>query len=183
MSAVQATAPKRAPRVAGAPRPGHVPQPRQRLTIVPPLRTGAPRAPFVLLLATLLVGGLAGLLFLHTALAEDSFHLQDLRNRSAALAAREQALEQQVAAEASPKRLAARAEALGMVRSLNPAFIRLSDGKVLGKPRPGVAPPPPVVATPQSGTPQSSATPSPAPSGTAAGPDAPGAEVDPGRSR
>jgi len=126
-----------APRVAGAARPGH------RLALVPPMRTGAPRAPFVLLLGTLLVGGLAGLLFLHTALAEDSFRLQDLKNRSAALTAREQALEQQVAVAASPRRLAAKAEALGMVRSENPAFIRLSDGTVLGRPKPGVAPPPP----------------------------------------
>ena len=121
---------------------------RASLALVPPLHTGAPRAPFVVLLGTLLAGGLAGLLFLHTALAEDSFRLQDLKNRSAALAAREQALQQQVAVEASPKRLAAKAEALGMVRSVNPAFIRLSDGKVLGKPRPGVAPPPPPVPTP-----------------------------------
>lgn len=113
------------------------------LVLVPPLRAGAPRAPFVVLLGLLLSGGLAGLLLLHTALAEDSFFLQDLRNRSVALAAREQALEQQVAAEAAPRRLAARAEALGMVRSVNPVFIRLSDGTVLGKPRPAPAPPPP----------------------------------------
>jgi hypothetical protein len=122
--------------------PGH------RLSLVPPARTGAPRAPFVVLLGTLLTAGLAGLLFLHTALAEDSFRLHDLQNRSAALTDREQALEQEVAKQASPRRLAASAEALGMVRSANPAFIRLSDGKVLGKPKPAVAPPPP---TPSAG--------------------------------
>lgn len=137
-----ATAAAPTPRVAGE----RARQPD--LTLVAPTRSGAPRAPFVVLLGTLLVGGLASLLFLHTALAEDSFRLQDLRNSSAALGAREQALEQQVALQASPKRLAARAEALGMVRSVNPGFIRLSDGKVLGKPKPGLAPPPPPVATP-----------------------------------
>jgi hypothetical protein len=132
--------------------------------LVPPLHSGAPRAPFVVLLGTLLTGGLAGLLFLHTALAEDSFRLHDLKNRSAVLTDREQALEQQVALEASPKRLSARAEALGMVRNENPVFIRLSDGKVLGRPKAGVAPPPPPVSTPSpSATP--SATPSPASSG------------------
>lgn len=113
------------------------------LALVPPLRTRAPRAPFVLLVGSLLAGGLAGLLVLHTALAEDSFRLHDLKVRSAALTDREQAIEQRVAAAAAPKRLAARARALGMVRSTNPAFIRLSDGKVLGRPKPGVAPPPP----------------------------------------
>lgn len=138
------------PRSAVATAPAARPQPRRaRLSLVPPLRTGAPRAPFVLLLSTLLGGGLAGLLFLHTALAEDSFRLQDLQARSAVLTDREQVLQQQVAEEASPKRLAERAERLGMVRSVNPAFLRLSDGKILGKPRPGVAPPPPPAATPE----------------------------------
>ena len=122
------TGPAAAGRVAG----------RRPLRLVPPLRTGAPRAPFVVLLGTLLTGGLAGLLFLHTALAEDSFRLHDLKVRSAVLTDREQALEQEVALEASPRRLAARAEAMGMVRSENPAFIRLSDGRVLGTPTPAV---------------------------------------------
>ena len=144
------TGPAPAGRVAG----------RRPLRLVPPLRTGAPRAPFVVLLGTLLIGGLAGLLFLHTALAEDSFRLHDLKNRSALLTDREQALEQLVAVEASPKRLSARAEALGMVRSENPAFIRLSDGKILGKPKAGVAPPPPPAPTPAAST-----DPSPSPSG------------------
>ncbi len=140
-------------------------QPRKPLRLVPPLRTGAPRAPFVVLLGTLLIGGLAGLLFLHTALAEDSFRLHDLKVRSGVLTDREQALEQQVAQEASPRRLAARAEALGMVRSENPAFIRLSDGKVLGRPKAGVAPQPapapaPSASASTSRTPSGSPTPS-----------------------
>ena len=136
---------------------------RRPLRLVPPLRTGAPRAPFVVLLGTLLTGGLAGLLFLHTALAEDSFRLHDLKVRSAVLTDREQALEQEVAQEASPRRLAAKAEALGMVRSENPAFIRLSDGKVLGKPKAGVAPPPPPAPSPSA---SGSASPSPSASTT-----------------
>ena len=114
-----------------------------RLSLIPPLRTTTPRAPFVVLLGVLLTGGLVGLLFLHTALAEGSFLLHDLQTRSTVLADREQTLTQEVAQAAAPRRLAARAEALGMVRSENPAFIRLSDGQVLGKPKPGVAPPPP----------------------------------------
>ena len=100
-----------------------------------------------MLLGALLTAGLAGLLFLHTALAEGSFRLHDLQKRSATLADREQALQQEVARAAAPRRLAARAEALGMVRSVNPAFIRLSDGKVLGRPRPGVAQVVPIAPT------------------------------------
>jgi hypothetical protein len=160
VSAVRSTAVAHPARPLGGARP----QPgRKPLRLVPPLRTGAPRAPFVVLLGTLLTGGLAGLLFLHTALAEDSFRLHDLQVRSAVLTDREQALEQEVALEASPRRLAAKAEALGMVRSENPAFIRLSDGKVLGKPKAGVAPPPPPAPSPAA---SSSASPSPSTAGT-----------------
>jgi hypothetical protein len=153
----------RASRPAGIGRPGPV---RTRLSLVPPMAANAPRAPFVVLVASLLVAGLGGLLFLHTALAEDSFRLHDLQVRSALLADREQALEQQIALEAAPSRLAARARVLGMVRSENPAFIRLSDGRILGKPKAGVAPPPPSVAPPSPG---SSASPAPASGAPATG--------------
>lgn len=162
------------------PQPGRVAG-RRPLRLVPPLRTGAPRAPFVVLLGTLLTGGLAGLLFLHTALAEDSFRLHDLKVRSAVLTDREQALEQQVALEASPRRLAAKAEALGMVRSENPAFIRLSDGKVLGRPKAGVAPPPPVTSPAPAPTPSGSPSPSgsASPSASASGGSTPSASNAP----
>jgi len=142
-------------RLAGARTPTEV-RPRG-LRLVPPVRRPAPRAPFVALLGALLTTGLAGLLYLHTALAEDSFRLHDLATRSAVLADQEQALEQEVAEAASPSRLAERAEAMGMVHSENPAFIRLSDGAVLGKPKPGVAPPPPPAPT-ASASPSTSAS-------------------------
>lgn len=154
MKAAATTAPAR-PATGARPAP-----PRPRLALVPPMAAHAPKAPFVVLVAMLLLAGLGGLLFLHTALAEDSFRLHDLQVRSAKLADREQALEQEVSLDASPRVLARRAEALGMVRSENPAFIRLSDGRILGKPKAGVAPPPP--------TPSPSASGSPAPSAPAA---------------
>ncbi|MGZ4589458.1 MAG: hypothetical protein ACXV2I_01540 [Actinomycetes bacterium] len=153
---------------------------RPRLSLVPPMSADAPRAPFVVLVACLLVAGLGGLLFLHTALAEDSFRLHDLQVRSALLDDQEQALEQQIALEASPQRLAARARTLGMVRSENPAFIRLSDGRILGQPKAGVAPPPPPAPTASpsassaaspapssSGSPTGTASPKPSPTGSA----------------
>lgn len=157
--------------VAGAPRgaaaaagtaPGSAPSAgsargARELRLVPPVRRPAPRAPFVVLLGGLLAAGLGGLLYLHTSLAEDSFRLHDLMTRSAVLTDREQALEQEVALAASPTQLATRAEALGMVRSPNPAFIRLSDGAILGKPKPGVAPPPPPAPTPSASAPDEKA--------------------------
>ena len=125
---------------ASRPHPSRPTTVRPRLTVVPPLRAPAPKAPFVLLVGALLTAGLGGLLFLHTAIAEDSFRLHDLTARSAVLTDREQALEQEIAALAAPQRLAVRAKRLGMVRSENPAFIRTSDGRILGKPKAGVAP-------------------------------------------
>jgi hypothetical protein len=130
------------------------------LSVVPPIRTRAPRAPFVALVGLLLTAGLGALLFLHTALAEESFYLHDLKARSLALSEREQALEQEVAYAASPQRLALRARALGMVRSENPAFIRTADGRILGVPKAGVRPPP--KPKPKASTP-AGATPTPAP--------------------
>ena len=170
-------------RLAGARTPTEV-RPRG-LRLVPPVRRPAPKAPFVVLLGALLTTGLAGLLYLHTALAEDSFRLHDLATRSAVLADQEQALEQEVAEAASPSRLAERAEAMGMVRSENPAFIRLSDGAVLGKPKPGVAPPPPPAPS-ASASPSTSAGGDAAeggageqPTGSADPTPSPGAEVSP----
>jgi hypothetical protein len=151
----------RSARVSPAPKPTRTAgQPRAKppLALVPAAQSNAPRAPFVVLVVSLLVAGLGGLLFLHTALAEDSFRLHDLQVHSALLENEQQALEQRLALEASPKRLSVRAQALGMVRSENPAFIRLSDGRILGKPKAGVAPPPPPVPTPSaSSSPSTSA--------------------------
>ena len=150
-SASRVSPASKATRPAGQPRPKPA---RTRLALVPPVAADAPRAPFVVLVASLLVAGLGGLLFLHTALAEDSFRLHDLQVHAALLGDEQQALEQSLAMQAAPRRLSDRAQALGMVRSENPAFIRLSDGRILGKPKAGVAPPPPP-------TPTVSASPSP----------------------
>jgi len=162
-----ATAPKPSPARRGS-RPAVA---RPRLTVVAPLRRPAPRAPFVVLVGALLTTGLAALLFLHTAIAEDSFRLHDLTVRTAELADREQALEQEIAAAAAPQRLAARAAALGMVRSENPAFIRISDGRILGRPKPGE--PPPVKAPPRPRSSSPAATPAPGATGSTGGRPAP----------
>jgi hypothetical protein len=114
-----------------------------RLTVVPRGAVRPPRAPFVLLVGALLVGGLAGLLALNTTLQQGSFTLQDLQQRSSSLQDQEQALAQSVAVDDTPQRLANRAAALGMVPSVNPVFIRISDGRILGRPEPGKAVPRP----------------------------------------
>jgi len=98
-------------------------------------RQHPPRAPFVVTVLLLLLGGLGGLLLLNTLLAQGSFTVHDLDVRVAALKDQEQALQQKVATLAAPARLAHRASALGMVPAPNPAFIRMSDGQILGEPK------------------------------------------------
>jgi hypothetical protein len=80
----------------------------------------------------LLVGGLVALLMLNTAMAEGSFTLHRLQQTSGELTDTQQALTQAIDAQRSPANLATRAGRLGMVPSDSAAFLRLSDGAVLG---------------------------------------------------
>jgi cell division protein FtsB len=102
------------------------------LRLVPNVRTGAPRAPFITLVVLLLAGGLLGLLALNTVLAQDAFRLHALSAEGKALADREQVLAREVESLRTPRTLAARARSLGMVPAGSPAFLRLDDGAVLG---------------------------------------------------
>ena len=110
------------------------------LRLVAARRSSAAKTPFVVVVVLILAAGLLGLLLLNTVLAQDAFRLHALQKDGRVLADREQALQRQVADLQSPHSLAARATRLGMVAGGPPAFLRLSDGKVLGSAQPGVAP-------------------------------------------
>ena len=111
-------------------------------TTTPRLRvvTGAPPKPggatFGIICVTLLAAGLLGLLLLNTALAQGSFTLHDLRATSDQLTDTQEALSQSLAASKSPANLASKAAGMGMVPAQSAAFLRLSDGKVIGVARP-----------------------------------------------
>ncbi|MHB1800853.1 MAG: hypothetical protein ACYCU5_04175 [Actinomycetes bacterium] len=124
------------------PVPVPVPVPRPRLRVVPTPRAPAHRVPFVVLVIVLLAGGLVGLLVLNTTMNQDAFALSTLRAQAKVLADQEQSLTASVAAAQNPATLASRAEALGMVPGVNPVFIRVPSGQVLGVPEPGRAPSP-----------------------------------------
>lgn len=113
---------------------------RARLTVVPrPLlgRSGrAARMPFVTLVSLLLVGGVAGLLLFNTSMQQASVKATALEQRAQVLDAERQALQMELDTLRNPQRVALQARALGMVPPASPAFIRLSDGKVLGTPMP-----------------------------------------------
>ena len=117
---------------------------RPPLALVPaarPAPRGAVRrSPFVAVVVSLLAAGLLGLLVLNTALAQDAFRLHTLKQESRALEDREEALRREVEALRSAQELAGRATELGMVPAGPPAFLRLSDGKVLGSTTPAEVP-------------------------------------------
>lgn len=104
----------------------------QPLRVVPAAVGQPGNGLFAALCMLLLVGGLVSLLMLNTAMAEGSFTLDRLQNTSGELADTQDALTQAIDAQRSPGNLASRATKLGMVPADSAAFLRLSDGKVLG---------------------------------------------------
>ena len=107
---------------------------RARLTVVPRRATRAARVPFVSLVSLLLVGGVVGLLLFNTSMQQASFTATSLEEHATVLNAKEQSLRMELDMLRDPQKVAARAQRLGMVPAPSPAFIRLSDGKVLGNP-------------------------------------------------
>jgi hypothetical protein len=154
--------------------------PRLRVVTGAPLRRGS--AAFGIVCAILLAAGLVGLLVLNTALAQGSFTLQKLQATSDQLSDTQVALNQSLDASKSPASLATRATGMGMVPAQSAAFLRLSDGKVIGVAKPASrgqgfnvvrttsSPPPPAVAKPAKTAPAApaatTATVAPAPSAT-----------------
>jgi hypothetical protein len=128
MSTMTGPARNRAPRIADAA------VERARLTVVPRRSGKAPRVPFVSLVSLLLVGGVVGLLLFNTSMQQASFAATAMETNANALDAQEQSLQMELERLRDPQKVVARAKQLGMVPASNPAFIRLSDGKVLGKP-------------------------------------------------
>ena len=115
----------------------------------------------------ILVLGMVLLLVLNTSLASGAFEISALSAQQRDLAVREQRLVQDVARAEAPESLQDKARALGMVPVAAPVFLRLSDGQVLGIPRPAKAAP--VTALPATGStgPAPSASPAPTPSASA----------------
>jgi hypothetical protein len=126
MSSLMNEARSRVPRIAEAA------VERARLTVVP-RTTGrrAARVPFVTLVSLILVAGVAGLLFFNTSMQQVSFTATRMEHD-----AKQQGLQMELDSLRNPQRLALRAKALGMVPAASPAFIKITDGSVLGTPTP-----------------------------------------------
>lgn len=104
------------------------------LRLVRPVRSRARKAPFVVVVLTILSIGLVGLIVMSTILQAQSFEAEKLTRQAAELDTRQQLLAREVDELQSPANVARQAIRFGMVPNSNPAFLRLSDGKVLGKP-------------------------------------------------
>ncbi|RYJ06052.1 hypothetical protein [Aeromicrobium sp. Root495] len=106
------------------------------LRLVGPVQSRARRAPFVAVLLTVLSVGLVGLILMSTALQSQSFAISSLQEQNQALQVQQQQLEREVEVLEAPAHIASQALTLGMVPNTNPAFLRLTDGKVVGDPEP-----------------------------------------------
>ncbi len=124
----QQTVTARAAQRAGSPT-GRSARSLQVISAAPPRRG---QSAFVALCALLLFGGLVAVLLLNTVMAKGSFELDRLQARTNALADTQESLAHDVDAQSAPAELAQRALALGMVPSSSAAFLRLSDGRILG---------------------------------------------------
>lgn len=130
-------------------------QRRARLAVVRGGGPHAPRVPFAALVLTVLALGLVGLLVLNTSLQQGAFYARDLEARAQTLTQQREALQLRVAELREPQLVAEKAASLGMVPNPSPAFLRLSDGRLLGDPSPAgaetapqfLAPPRAVAAT------------------------------------
>ncbi|MCW2735390.1 hypothetical protein [Nocardioides sp.] len=105
---------------------------RARLTVVPRVRTRAPRVPFVTLVSLVLVGGIVGLLLFNTSMQQASFSASSLENEADTLAAREQTLRMELDELRNPQRVALEAQQMGMVIPSAPVFLDLETGKTIG---------------------------------------------------
>lgn len=109
---------------------------RSRLRAAPPEPVAAPRMPFVLLVLTLVAGGIVGLLVLNTAINTDAFKITALKDQQSKLDTQEQQLNQELTDLQSPGNLQAAATRLGLVPAGTPAYIHLPDGRIINVPRP-----------------------------------------------
>lgn len=91
-----------------------------------------------LIAAIITVGGLfailAAQLLLSIATSEGAYEISSLQSKQSELARDRQVLVEQLQVLDAPQHLAAEAQSMGMVSSASTAYLRLSDGVVLGTP-------------------------------------------------
>ena len=99
-------------------------------------RPRASRGTFIAINAAILVVGLLSLLVINTSLAQGAFEVSALQRDLRGLQEEQTALEEAIAQRSSTIALARAAERLGMVQVRRAPFLRLDDGRIIGRPRP-----------------------------------------------
>jgi hypothetical protein len=107
--------------------------------VVPAAIENSGNAIFASICMALLGGGLLALLLLNTALAQGAYTEHDLAVRSDTLADQAHELTNDIDGQRNPGALAVRAQQMGMVPATSMAFIRLSDGSIVGVAEPAKA--------------------------------------------
>ncbi len=130
-------------RRSSLPRFAEVAVERARLSVVPRVRTRAPRIPFVTLVSVILLAGVVGLLLFNTSMQQASFTASRLEAQAGDLSARQQALAMDLDELRDPQNLAASACKLGMVVGPAAVFLDVATGEVVGTPSAAVAAPVP----------------------------------------
>lgn len=116
--------------------PAVAPQQPRRLDVVPTRHQKRARPKSLYALVT--VGGLFAILvtqlLLSIVVSDGAYQISALQQQQKELVRDQQALAEELNVLESPQHLAANAEQLGMVTNSNTAYLRLSDGAVLGNP-------------------------------------------------
>jgi len=115
------------------------PQQNRALRLVAPVTNRARRAPFVVVLLTVIGAGLVGLILLSTVMQAQTFELARLTSQARDLQTQQEALQREVHDLESPENLGPRALAQGMVPSSTPVYLQLPNGTVRGTPKPAEA--------------------------------------------
>lgn len=97
-------------------------------------RRARPRALYAVIAVGALLVIVVAQLLLSIAISQGAYTLNGLQTRQTSLQRSLQAASEDLTRVSSPQNLAANANALGMVSNSNPAYLRLSDGAVLGAP-------------------------------------------------
>ncbi len=116
--------------------PGQHTRDSPQLTLVPPVRSTVSTVGFALIVMALVALGMGLVMVVTTSVAAQSRELSSLRTEATQLDYTAAALTTQLQNTSSSASLALRASDLGMVPNPYPAFIRLSDGAILGDPTP-----------------------------------------------
>lgn len=107
---------------------------RPQLALVRGEAGASNRYAYAILLAVIAIAGLGSYLAVQTQLGQGMFEERLLSSQLRTTTAQVQELEQQVTVMSASTNLDERARELGMVRMGATAFLRLSDGKVIGEP-------------------------------------------------